>query len=294
MGEPTPLGTSAQAAEPDPGKRLRYLHSTTDLEQRRLERRTANTSAGFFVPHLRPRMHLLDCGCGPGSITVGLAAAVSPGETIGLDLQEAQIDRARVLAAEQSLSHVRFEVGSVYELPFADATFDAAFAHNLLVHLAEPLRALREIRRVLKPGGIVGIADDDLGTWLWEPRTPLVIEAQRLFRLALEHHGGEPHRARQHRRLLLDSGFVRPVAGASLATGGVFGTDEDTRFLAVWLADQLRAPAFTRRVLEQGWLDAPKLAAVVEEVLAWGERSDAFWAVMGVTAIGWVDATSSA
>ena len=227
------------------------------------------------------------------SITVGLAAAVSPGEAIGLDLQEVQLDRARHIAAEQSLSNVRFEVGSVYSLPFADRTFDAAFAHNLLMHLAEPLRALREIRRVLKPGGIAGVADDDLGTWLWEPRTPLIMEAQRIVRLALEHHGGDAYRARHHRRLLLDAGFVHPVARGSLGTGGVFGTDEDARFAAGWLADQIGAPAFAKLVLEQGWLDAPALEAVVDEVLVWGERPDAFWAVMGVTALGWVDTASS-
>src|SRR5215471_19140310 len=130
MGEPTPSDPSARAGEPQPGVRLRYLHATTDLEQRRLERRTAATSAAFFLPHLRAGMRLLDCGCGPGSITVGLAAEVSPGETIGLDLQEAQLDRARQVAADQSLSNVRFEIGSVYDLPFADASFDVAFAHN--------------------------------------------------------------------------------------------------------------------------------------------------------------------
>src|SRR5688572_22257916 len=107
MSELTAPDASAHPAEVEPGDRLRYLHTTTDLEQRRLERRTASTSAGFFLHYLRPGMRLLDCGCGPGSITVGLAAAVLPGEAIGLDLQEVQVDRARRIASEQSLSNVR-------------------------------------------------------------------------------------------------------------------------------------------------------------------------------------------
>jgi ubiquinone/menaquinone biosynthesis C-methylase UbiE len=282
-----------QAASSSPGDHTgagpRYVHTTTAAEHRRLERRTVETSAAFLLPHLRPGMRLLDCGCGPGSITVGLAAAVAPGETIGLDLQPAQVERARLLAAEQSVSNVRFDLGSVYELPFPDGSFDAAFAHNLLVHLADPLRAVREMRRVLRPGGVIGIADDDLGTRLWEPPTPLLTELSRVFRQAIQHHGGDPYRARHHRRLLLDAGFARPIAGASLGTGGVWGTPEETRLFAAWYAEQIRAPAFFNLVTAQGWVDSATLEAMAAEVLAWGERPDAFVAVMGVTALGWVD-----
>jgi SAM-dependent methyltransferase len=289
MSEGASSAASAKLVEPQPEAGLRYVHTTTDREQRRLERRTVGTSAAFFVPHLQPGMRLLDCGCGPGSITVGLAEVVSPGETIGLDLQSSQLERARLLAAEQSRSNVRFELGSVYELPFADSSFDAVFAHNLILHLADPLRALREVRRVLKDGGVVGIADDDLGTRLWEPQTPTLAEVSRILRLALQHHGGDGFRARHHRRLLLDAGFVRPVAGASLGTGGVWGTSEDTRLFAAWYAEQLRSPSFVKLAIEQGWVDATTLEAMLAEVLAWGERPDAFIAVMGVTAIGWVE-----
>ena len=91
----------------------------------------------------------------------------------------------------------------------------------------------------------------------------------------------------------LTRGFVHAVAGATLSTGGVFGTEGDAQFAAGWLADQLRTPAFAKLVLEQGWLDAPTFDRVIEEVLAWGRRPDAFWVVMGVTALGWVKAASS-
>jgi SAM-dependent methyltransferase len=232
-------------------------------------------------------MRLLDCGCGPGSITVGLAAAVAPGETIGLDLQTVQLERARLRATQAGVSNIDFESGSVYELRFPDRSFDVAFAHNLLLHLAEPLRALQEIRRVLRDGGVVGIADDDLGTWLWEPQTPALAESQRIFRLAVQHRGGDVYRARHHRQLLLQAGFDRPIAGATLGTGGVWGTSDDTRMLSAWLADQFRAPAFRDLVIEQAWTDEASFDAMIDEVLAWGKRPDSFAAGMGVTALGW-------
>jgi len=234
-------------------------------------------------------MRLLDCGCGPGSITVGLAAVVAPGERIGLDLQAEQLDRARALAARHGSSNLRFERGSVYELPFPDDSMGAVFAHNLLVHLAEPLRALQEMRRVLEPGGVVGIADDDMGTWLWEPTTPILAEVERIFRRAVEHHGGDPYRPRHHRRLLREAGFSRPIAGASLGCIGVYGTEEQTRDFAAWFVEQISTPPFIELVTSQGWADQNRMERLTAEVLAWGNHPDAFLAGYGVTAIGWAE-----
>ena len=109
----------------------------------------------FLAPHLRSGMRLLDCGCGVGSITLDLAELVAPGKTVGLDLDESQLALAREAAASRGLGNARFEVGSMYELPFADASFDVALAHTVLFHLSDPPRAMRELRRVLAPDGIV-------------------------------------------------------------------------------------------------------------------------------------------
>jgi len=116
-------------------------------------RRTAAHNAAFFLPHLKRGMKLLDAGCGPGSITIGLAEAVAPAETIGIDASPDAIEEARALAGSKHAKNVRFEVADVCALPFEDATFDAAFSHAVMQHLRDPLAALREIRRVLKPGG---------------------------------------------------------------------------------------------------------------------------------------------
>jgi SAM-dependent methyltransferase len=169
----------------------------------------------------------------------------------------------------------RFEVASVYELPFSDAAFDAAFANTLLLHLADPLRALREMRRVLKPGGVVAIADDDHSTLIFEPRTPLMTAMYQLIMRVVAHHGGDAYRARHYRQLLLEAGFARPVAGGTFGTFGAWGTPEDTRLIAAWMVDQVRAPAFSALATAQGWADAAALDAMAADVLAWGERPDA-------------------
>src|SRR5215469_13020866 len=88
-----------------------------------LARRTGQAGA-FLAPHLRAGMRLIDCGCGPGSITVDLAQAVAPGETIGIDLREAALTHGRTLARDRPIANVAFLPASVYQIPFADNSFD--------------------------------------------------------------------------------------------------------------------------------------------------------------------------
>src|SRR5262249_25721680 len=167
-----------------------------------LTRRTAAREGAFFLPHLRAGMHVLDCGCGPGSITLGLAHAVVPGSAIGIDLEVRQVAAARALATQQGVGNVTSEGATIHRLPFPDATFDAVFADNVLWHLREPLAALREMRRVLRRGGVVGIRDGEVGAEVLVPLTPHLARWQELWLRVLAHNGASPLYARHQRRLL--------------------------------------------------------------------------------------------
>jgi len=127
-----------------------------------MEQRTAETHAAFFLPRLMPGWSLLDAGCGPGSITLGLARTVAPGLVTGIDVEDSQFAKSRVQAEREGLN-VEFRKASVYQLPFQDHCFDAVFSHALLEHLSDPVAALAELRRVLKPEGLIGIRAGDLG-----------------------------------------------------------------------------------------------------------------------------------
>jgi ubiquinone/menaquinone biosynthesis C-methylase UbiE len=158
--------------------------------------RTAAKEGAFFLPFLRPNMQVLDLGCGPGSITLGLAERVAPGEVVGVDLQPSQVAEAQALSAVRGVKNVRFEVADVYRLPFPDGSFDAVFAHVVLMHLREPVRALAEMRRVLPLDGIVGVRACDWGGRIHAPMTPLLEQWYALTVRIRQRNGGDPFMAR--------------------------------------------------------------------------------------------------
>jgi SAM-dependent methyltransferase len=172
-----------------------------------MSRRTAQGRAAFFLPLLAPGMGVLDVGCGPGTITLGIAEAVLPGGTcIGVDLEASQVERARATAA--GVDNVEFEVASIYALPFAEESFDAVFSHALFEHLARPADALAEIRRVLRRGGVAGICSSDWDGAVIDPRTDDVETALRChFRLRRE-AGGDPFAGGRLSALVASAGFA--------------------------------------------------------------------------------------
>src|SRR4030095_9288535 len=174
------------------------FYSISDAEAQRtyVSVRRAKDWVGFFLPFLKKGFSLLDCGCGVGSITLDLAELVAPGQVVGVDMDEGQLEIARVNARERGLTNVSFEPGNVYELRFESGTFDAVLAHTLLYHLSDPLRALKELRRVLKPGGIAAISDDDFDTVTIAPDHPFVKRITNIWKNVVLFNGGNPFYSR--------------------------------------------------------------------------------------------------
>jgi SAM-dependent methyltransferase len=248
--------------------------------------RTAAEWVPFFLPHLRPGMSLLDCGCGVGSITLDLAERVVPGQVVGVDIDAGQLEVARAAAARRGVGNAHFEVASIHDLPFPEASFDAVFAHTLLLHLRDPLHALRQLRRMLKPGGIACVSDDDYGTVVYAPADPAQERFWALMMRVGEHNGASPHYSRHLRRLMLEAGFVRSE-GHAIATDH-YGTLDATRRYS-WQCERLMGnPVVRALILAEGWADEAELAQLHAAILAWGERPDAFFSLTYFAAVGWV------
>ncbi|HLK42571.1 MAG TPA: methyltransferase domain-containing protein, partial [Thermoleophilia bacterium] len=157
------------------GKPAVYTHGHHESVLSSHTWRTAENSAKYLLPHLSPGMTLLDVGCGPGTITADLAALVAPGRVIAIDTAPGVLEQAAYHAAEAGLAdRIEFAVGDVYALDHPDGSFDVVHAHQVLQHLGDPVAALREMRRVCAPGGIVAARDSDYSGWFWYPASPVL------------------------------------------------------------------------------------------------------------------------
>ncbi|MEC3975051.1 class I SAM-dependent methyltransferase [Amycolatopsis sp. H20-H5] len=192
--------------------------------------RQAAERAVFAQPLFVPGMWVVDVGCGPGSITLGLA----PGSRVlGVDRDAGQVELARTAARRAGASTVDFMAASIYALPIADATMDVAFAHALFEHLANPAAALKELRRVLKPGGTLALSTSDWSRARLRPKTANVDAALRGHYLLRRRAGGNPFAGKHIADQVTAAGFT------NLHTRTRYRQDLTYRELAKYIEDRL-------------------------------------------------------
>ena len=131
--------------------------------ERAFESRSADVYAGFLLPHLRPHTVVLDCGCGEGTIAIGLSEAVPHGRVIGVDIGLDNLAAARRYAAATGRANLAWAVADGQRLPFHDGAFEAVLCHSVLETLEDPAKVVAELRRVTKRGGVVGVASVEYG-----------------------------------------------------------------------------------------------------------------------------------
>lgn len=268
----------------DAGRKEGYLFRKSEVAVERYINRRAEKQAAFFLPYLEPGMSLIDCGCGPGTITAGLAAIVSPGKVIGFDSGDDNIRLAQDFATEQEAHNVEFRVADIHEIPFPDGSFDAAFIHNVLEHLSDPIDALAEVRRVLKPGGVLGVRDVDLDGFIYWPTNPILDRYLEVFIENWKLGSGDPTMGKRLRSLITEAGFGK-VSGS--ATYDTYGTPESVKAFCENAAKQALAPDFVERVTKTELLNKSDLEEVAEAFLTLSKNTEAFLANGHCEAVGW-------
>jgi SAM-dependent methyltransferase len=252
-----------------------YTHGHHESVLRNHTWRTVENSAGYLLAALRPGLELLDVGCGPGTITVDLARRVAPGRVIGIDRAPDVLAQARVHAHEQGVS-VELRVGDLYELPFPDASFDVVHAHQVLQHLTDPVGALREMRRVLRLGGVLAARDADYACFAWAPPDPLLSRWLELYRAVARGNGGEPDAGRFLKGWALDAGF------REVQTTSSTWTFADPASCAWWggsWADRCELSALGEQAIGYGLSTRDELSAIAAAFRAWSNQPDAFFMV---------------
>ncbi len=256
----------------------RYSHGHHDSVLRSHRWRTAENSASFLLSHLTPGMALLDVGCGPGTITADFAARLGDGSVVGIDLAEEVVALAREHPSSSG-ADLTFLVGDVYGLEFEDASFDVVFAHQVLQHLGQPVDALREMRRVLKPGGLLAVRDGDYGAFTWYPADSALDRWLAVYHQLTRRNGAEADAGRNLKAWVRAAGFKDLVASSSNWT---FESEEERRWWGGLWADRIRQSEFARQCLEYGLASDEDLDEFARAFLRWAEDPDGiFFAVNG-------------
>jgi len=253
-----------------------YTHGHHDSVLRSHRSRSAANSAAYLLPSLAPGLDLLDVGCGPGTITIDLAIKVAPGKVIGIDASPDVLAEAR---SEQGLSqaNLSFETGDVYSLRFAAAAFDVVHAHQVLQHLSDPVAALVEMRRVLRPDGTLAVRDSDYGGFVWAPRDPDLDRWCELYHQVTAYNGAEADAGRYLLGWVGAAGFDEVKVSTSTWT---FADPENRAWWGGLWAERVRLSAFAEQAVAYGLSDAEELSRIAEAWLRWSEQIDGFFAVL--------------
>jgi len=256
-----------------------YTHGHDDGVLRSHRWRTAANSAAYLLPRLAPGLDLLDIGCGPGTLTCDLARAVAPGRTAGIDAAADVVAAARAGAESSGPGTVSFEVADLFALPFADDSFDVVHAHQVLQHVADPVAALVEMRRVCRPGGVVAARDADYPTFTFAPAEPDIDRAVAAY--------GELTRRNRARwdagRLLLGlahaAGFEEVVPSASV---WCFATPDERAWWGDLWADRFAAPGsfLGEQLVGHGLAGRDGLDAFAAGWRRWAASPDGWFAVL--------------
>ena len=255
----------------------RYTHGHSAAVLSAHSRRGAADSAAYLLAHLRAGMDLLDVGCGPASITADLTERVAPGRVVALDAAAGALEAARATLRERRLSEqVEVTSGDVMALPFEDASFDVVHAHQVLQHLADPVGALAEMRRVTRPGGIVAVRDAVYSAMTWFPEPAGMEQWRSVYMATARANGGEPDAGSRLLSWARAAGFADASASAST---WCYATPADrARQSQTWA--QRCLTSFGPRAVELGLADGADLETMAQAWRQWGDSEDAWFVVV--------------
>ncbi|MDH3706714.1 MAG: methyltransferase domain-containing protein [Acidimicrobiia bacterium] len=255
----------------------RYTHGHHDSVLRSHRWRTAENSAAYLLASLEPGLRVLDVGCGPGTITLDLARLVAPGEVIGVDVAADVVAQAAAAGVETGLDNVSFAVGDGYAIDADEASFDVVHAHQVLQHVSDPVAALVEMRRVLRPGGTLAVRDSDYHAFAWAPRDPMLDRWLELYTEVTRRNGAACDAGRLLAGWVRAAGFDDMTVSSSTWT---YATAEDCSWWGDLWAERTERSSFATQAVEYGLVEPGELADVAAAWRRWGMADDAVFIVV--------------
>lgn len=252
-----------------------YTHGHHESVLRSHRWRTAENSAAYLLPHLRPTDTLLDVGAGPGTISLDLAERVS--QVTVTEIGPDELELSRNAAQSRGTTNIDFAVADVHHLDLPDASYDVTHAHQVLQHVSDPVQALREMARVTKPGGIVAAKDSDYSAFAWWPRLPELDEWMELYQAAARANGGEPDAGRRLLSWAQQAGLEEITPSSST---WCYATPDDRQWWGDLWADRILESAMARQVVDSGLATRDDLHRISDGWRRWAAAEDGWFSLL--------------
>jgi SAM-dependent methyltransferase len=186
-----------------------YVHGRSNRESTRLHDQASGL--GFLLHEgirYPPSVTVLEAGCGVGAQTLLLAGNSPHTHFVSIDISPESLALAESLISGEGLTNVTFRQADICNLPFGAGTFDHVFVCFTLEHIKDPLLALGNLMKVLRPGGTITVIEGDHGTAVFYPDTPAAHHVIDCLVTLQRQAGGNAHIGRELEHLLSDAGFT--------------------------------------------------------------------------------------
>ncbi|KAE8375720.1 S-adenosyl-L-methionine-dependent methyltransferase [Aspergillus bertholletiae] len=255
-----------------------YVHGYQPSVLRSHSWRTASNSAAYLLPHITPAMHILDVGCGPGTITMDLANYVPQGKVVGLEHMSGHevLQQATSTAKEKGLQNVEFTTGDAHALPFDNNTFDITHAHQVLQHVSDPVRVLQEMCRVTKPDGYIAVRSTDFRGFAWWPESDGLTKWRELYLRVMRNNGGTPDSGRRLHLWARQAGLQCEQITQTVGTW-CFATKAEVAWWSSLWAERLLESKFRESALKDGIVTDRELESASQAWKDWGSSEDAWF-----------------
>jgi SAM-dependent methyltransferase len=208
---------------------------------------------------------------------------VGSGSVTAIDLSDEVIGIARASASAQGQTNLSFQVEDTYALSYGDDTFDVVYAHQVLQHLSDPVAALIEMKRVLRPDGLLAVRDADFGAFTWFPSDPRLDRWNVLYHQVTRSNHAEADAGRRLFSWVREAGFSSIVMSSSNWT---FQNDEDRQWWGSLWADRVRHSEFARQALDGGLTSESELEEMAQGFLDWARSDDGVFIVVHGEVLG--------
>jgi ubiquinone/menaquinone biosynthesis C-methylase UbiE len=198
---------------------------------------------------------------------------------VGIDVAKSVLEEAKKIVGQDA----DIEYGDVYGLQYESKSFDVVHAHQVLQHLQDPIKALKEMKRVSK--GIVASREVDYESWFWYPHFEGMQKWKDCYRAVCRHNKADPDAGRKLKTWFIQAGFD-PLS-LKLAASTVMYSDRDrAKFISESWSKRVSETQLGEQMIKYGLATKQEIDQMATDWIQWGKQKDAVMFYVDVSVVG--------